>query len=66
MNMTNTALSTAASSLRTELRFWGTSSIPAGLAPRGSGYGLEQTGGRTTICPGLPLIKRVVTGEFTS
>jgi hypothetical protein len=55
-----------ASSLRTDLLFRGTTGDPAGLAPMGPGYGLEQWARRSVIDRGLPLIKRVVTGEFTS
>ncbi|GAB1344530.1 hypothetical protein MASR1M101_36570 [Gemmatimonas sp.] len=33
---------TACNSLRTDLRFWGTTGIPAGRVPEGPRYGLEQ------------------------
>lgn len=55
-----------ASSLRTELLFRGTTGVPAGLAPMGPGYGLQHWARRSGIARGLPLIKRVVNGEFTS
>ena len=61
-----TALPTAASSLRTELRFGGNTGVPDGACARGPGSGLERGAGRSGIPAGLPLIKRVVTGEFTS